>query len=60
LQIFRFVFGREALNDLTLAVDQELGEVPFDALGTEDSRGGLFQVSKQRVSVRAVDIQLGV
>src|SRR5205085_3660481 len=53
------VVGRVALQHLAVAADQELGEVPLDALGAEQP--GLFalQPLPQRVSVLAVDLRLG-
>src|SRR5262249_902697 len=41
------------------AVNQELGEVPFDSLGAQESGGLLLQRLEQRMGVGAVDRDLG-
>src|SRR5258706_9120003 len=49
---------RVALDDIALAVDEELGEVPLDRLGTEQSRPGFLEVLIQRRGIAAVDVDL--
>src|SRR5437870_5470095 len=51
--------GRVAFDDLALAVDQELGEIPLDRLGAEQPRLFLFEVLVQRRRGIAVDVDLG-
>src|SRR4029434_4831840 len=51
--------GRIALDDVALAVDQELGEIPLDRLGPQKSRLLLLEKAIERGRVVAVDIDLG-
>src|SRR5437870_5002141 len=54
----RLDLGRIALDDLTLAVHEELGEVPFDRFGAKQASFFFFQVLIQWSSIPAVDIDL--
>ena len=40
-------------------VDQELGEIPLDRLRAQEATRLLFERLKQRMGVRAVDLDLG-
>src|SRR5579862_347005 len=50
--------GSIAVHDVAFAIDQELGEVPFDS-GAQQSSLLTFQVLKQRVRPLTVDLDLG-
>src|SRR5690606_26810119 len=50
---------RIATDDLAVAVDQELGEVPLDGLGAQHSPALLLQEAEQRMRLVAVDVHLG-
>ena len=54
-----FGVRRVALDDVAVAIDQELGEVPLDRLGAEQSGLRLLQVLVERRRVLAVDVDLG-
>lgn len=50
--------GGIARDLATGRVDQKLGEVPLDLLATQNTRGALLEFDEQRVSARAVDLDL--
>jgi hypothetical protein len=52
------VAGAIAFDQLAVLADQEFGEVPLDALRTEQARCTLLQLYKQRMGVSAVDVDL--
>src|SRR6187455_1274470 len=56
---FGFGGGAVARDRLAAAVDQELGEVPFDRLGAEHARLLAGEIFVERVRVRAVHVDLG-
>jgi hypothetical protein len=49
---------RVAVRDSKLPVDQELGEIPLDRLRAQEAGRVLFERLKQRMGVRAVDLDL--
>ena len=59
---FRFVLGAEELDDFSLVVDHELGEIPRDLLGS--SCLGIVKltvvakVGEQRMSILSIDLYL--
>src|SRR5215467_985904 len=55
----RLDIGRVALHDLAFAIDEELGEVPFDRLQPEQPGLFLFQILVQWSGVAAIDLDLG-
>src|SRR6056297_576516 len=57
-EVFGFGGGRVALDDFTLAVNQELGEIPLDAGTAQGAAGGCLEVLEQRVGIAAVDVDL--
>src|SRR6185312_4470078 len=56
--LLRGVGGRVALHHLSMAVDQELGEVPLDRLAAEDALALVLQPLVQRVRMLAVHLDL--
>ena len=48
-----------AVDDLAFAVNQKLGEVPFDGLGAEYAGCFVLEPGVERVSVVAIDVYLG-
>ncbi len=59
LQRLRLHPRGEALDHPPVAADQELGEVPLDRPGAEQSRLFLLEVGEQRLGLRPVDLDLG-
>ncbi len=51
-------FGAKRSTTVALAIDQELGEVPLDGLGPEQSRLFLLQVLVERRGIGAIDVDL--
>src|SRR5262245_10058172 len=58
LDVVRRCRRRVALYDLAILVDQEFGEVPFDAFRAEYSGLRFLQVLVERMRLVAVDIDL--
>src|SRR6202044_541606 len=58
-ELFRPVGRRVAAHDVTVPVDQKLGEIPLDPLSAEEAGRCLLQRLEQRVGVQAVDLGLG-
>ena len=56
---FRLVGRRVAAHDVTVPVDQELGEIPLDRLRSEEAGRCLLQRLEQRMGVQAVDLGFG-
>lgn len=54
-----FGVGSISLNDVTLLVDKEFGEVPLDHLGTKNASLFLLEELEDLVGVTAVDIGFG-
>jgi hypothetical protein len=50
--------GSESRHDVPGAIDQELGEIPFDRGGPQQARPLRFQEREQRMSAIAVDVNL--
>lgn len=46
------------LENSPVAIDQKLGEIPFDGAGAEDAGGLLGEILEQRVCVGTVDVDL--
>src|SRR5688572_8072629 len=53
-EIFGLGRGREAIDHIALAVDQELGEVPFDGFAAEQAPGAALEPAIQRMGGLAV------
>src|SRR3569833_1317790 len=58
LQAFRGVGGGEAALHLAVSADQELGEVPLDALGSEEALLLLLEPGVKRMRSRTIDVDL--
>ena len=56
LDRFRGLFGRKSLDDTSVGSDQELGEIPFDARGTEHSGSFLLEIGVKWLCVLAIDV----
>lgn len=54
--VFWFGCRRIAFDNIALAIDQKLREVPLDACSSQNARCGFGEVLKKRVGVTAVDI----
>ncbi len=58
-QSLGFGCGSIALDDFAMAIDQKLGEIPFNPFRTQHARGLLLEQFKQGMSIGAIDFQLG-
>src|SRR5262245_21504124 len=56
---FGLVVRRESLGGFSLAIHQELREIPFDALCSEDSRLFVDQELVQRMGTGPIHVNLG-
>ena len=57
-QLFGRRLRRKAFNDLAVAPDEELGEIPLHGLAAEQAGGLLLEPVEQRLGLRAVDVDL--
>lgn len=57
-QVLRLGGRTEALDHLAVAADEELGEVPLDALGPQQARRLFFQLHEQWMGIAAIDVDL--
>src|SRR5438045_4189871 len=55
----RLDIRRVTLDDLAIAVDQELGEVPLDRLGAEQTRLRFLEVLIKRRGIGPIHVDLG-
>ena len=59
LKLLGLCSGGVAAGDVAVAVDEELSEVPFDALRPEEAGAGGLEVLVERVGFGAVDFYFG-